>query len=79
MAHTSIQIYICALQFSQFIFLERITLQMMVLCVVVQQTSTGVTVNLLKISEAILEREKKKTLHPTDDLQIISFLGSSVL
>ena len=50
---------------------------MMVLCVVVQQTSTGVTVDLFKISQAILEREK--TLHLTDDLQIISFLGSSVL
>ena len=51
---------------------------MIVLCVVVQQTSTGVTVDLFKISEAILEREKK-TLLPTDGMQIISFLGSSVL
>ena len=52
---------------------------MMVLCViVVRQTSSGVTVDLFKISETILEGEKK-TLHLTDDLQIISFLGSSVL
>ena len=51
---------------------------MMVLCVVVQQTSSGVTVDLFKISETILEGEKK-TLHLTDDLQIISFSGSSVL